>query len=293
MATGMQTGMRSGMSPLSPKGGGNLFDKILQMFNNLDSKQKITGIALIGGFLFLIIIFNFLNKSSAYVELYPNNLSPLEIQEITVKLSQMNVDYKLNETGNRIFISPGNKIRTKTQLAMQGYPRRPVMPQEEKGGGIATKTKEEIDALKQARLEGELIEEIRSIEGIADAYVKVVIPDKDSFSEDATPAKAAVMLRLQPNFKLSPNQVAGIIHLVSYAVPNLDPLNVKIVGDDGRPILANENIIKGGKEIGMLTSNQQEVQANIENRLKKNIQDSLDSILGENKYTVGLSVEMD
>jgi flagellar M-ring protein FliF len=94
-----------------------------------------------------------------------------------------------------------------------------------------------------------------------------------------------VVLKLRAGKWLSPNQVNGIIHLVSSSVPRLLPENVTVVDSDGK-------LLSGPKEqsnFGAPSSDQLEYQAKVERTLENRVKSMLEQALGPDKAIVRLS----
>ncbi|HTY12839.1 MAG TPA: flagellar M-ring protein FliF C-terminal domain-containing protein, partial [Candidatus Omnitrophota bacterium] len=90
-------------------------------------------------------------------------------------------------------------------------------------------------------ISGELSRNIRRISGVEDARVQIVIPETQLFQATKSPVTAAVLLKITPGFKLKSEQIAGIVHLTSSSVENLQPENVTVVDETGN-ILSQKGV---------------------------------------------------
>ena len=117
-------------------------------------------------------------------------------------------------------------------------------------------------------LEGELTETVRQVEGVADAYIKLAIPEQTYFRDDSRPTTATVLVKLEPSAKLTREQIAGIVHLVSFSVPELAPENVKIVDTMGMDLTAQ---LPQGPDGSQVSGTQQETKLAIEKELTKKV----------------------
>ena len=81
-------------------------------------------------------------------------------------------------------------------------------------------------------LEGELVRSILTIDGVQAARVHLVMPERRLFVAREQQASASVVLKLRNPAGFSPREVAGIVHLVSAAVPNLHRDRVSVVSTD-------------------------------------------------------------
>jgi flagellar M-ring protein FliF len=296
MATGIQTGVRTGSAPLPTgarpaPGAGSAYGKVLQTFQNLTMKQRIIGGAVIGVIIIAAIFISWHGKATAFVPLYDQKLSPTDVKSISMKLTEMNVEYSVGEGATVIMVSPSVRNKAKIQLASYGLPLRPLAKTEE--GGMTPKTAEDKKYDRIQQLEGDLTESIRQIEGVADAYVKIVRPEQDYFNDQNKPTTAAVMVRLQPNARLNVSQIKGIVHLVAFSVEGLDPKNVKVVDTKGFILSDNPTIADKDTDPGAMTSQQQDKKVAFERNLQTKVQGMLDEVLGPNKAKVVVNATLD
>ena len=126
---------------------------------------------------------------------------------------------------------------------------------------------------------------------MADAYVRLGLPEKTLFDDGAEGAKAAVMLKMKPGAQLNRDQITGIVNLVAYSVPDLKAENVKIVDTNGRDL--TEGIPLNGGELGMAPSTQLEYKQNLEKNLKDKIEQQLSTVLGAQKFSAQVTAEVD
>lgn len=295
--TGMQTGMRTGSAPLPTgarpgPGGGTPLAKVTQFFQGMSPKQKIIGGVVLAVIIIGAISFSMYSKASAFVPLYDTKLAPSDVKEITMKLTEMNIEYEVGEGASGIMVPPAVRNKARIQLASYGLPKRQIGKGGE-GDGLAPKTADDKRYERMQTLEGDLTESIRQVEGVADAYVKIVKPDTDYFNNDQKPTTAAVMLRLQPGGKLTNSQIKGIVHLVAFSVEGLKPENVKVLDTKGFILNENPAIAGNGDDPSVMTSQQQDKKVSFENQLKTKVQGMLDEVLGPNKAKVVVNATLD
>src|SRR4029079_10661720 len=84
----------------------------------------------------------------------------------------------------------------------------------------------------QRGLEGQIASTIGQIQGVSGAQVSLVLPEDQLFSQDQTPATAAVPLS-GSRTSLDPSAVRGIASLVFSSVKGLTPANVSITDASG------------------------------------------------------------
>jgi len=305
MATGMQTGRRptgaaparTGTAPAKGPGGG--LGNIMQKWNDLDGKMKTIIIVSVAVLVCVGIGFNLYSSSNKMIPLYSTTVSTADVQAMQTKLSQMGVKHEVAEGGTNIMVLPKDKSRTIMLLASQGLPSRPLVVTPAGGkeeGGLTPPTGDEKERKYLQQQTGDLVVTIRQIEGVSDAYLKIVPKPKSAWGEEKGQATASVLLRLAPGAKLSQGQINGIVHLIAYSIEGLDPANIKVMDTTGKILndkLGNEGTMTA--DGGAFTTKEMEAKKAEESRLQGKVKESLSKIFGgmEDKFDVQVSVEMD
>ncbi|MDP2808802.1 MAG: flagellar basal-body MS-ring/collar protein FliF [Rhodocyclaceae bacterium] len=161
------------------------------------------------------------------------NLSERDGGQIIAALEQQNVPHRVSEGGSAILVPAGQVHDVRLRLASQGLPKGGLVGfevMETQKLGIS-QFAEQINY--QRALEGELARSIQSLAAVKGARVHLAIPKQTAFLRDDQKPTASVLVALQAGRTLEPNQVAGIIHLVSSSVPQLNPVYVSVIDQDG------------------------------------------------------------
>lgn len=98
-------------------------------------------------------------------------------------------------------------------------------------------------------LSGELARSVGEIEGVIEARVHLVLPDKGIFGARETGGKAAsaaVIIRLKPGAVFTPAQVDAIAWLVAAGAPELKPADVTVVDTAGRLLAGGSGVLASG-----------------------------------------------
>lgn len=213
---------------------GNI-SSIFEAINRLDARQKLIGMVgvallvafVVGGYLWA--------KEPVYSVLFAN-LSERDGGEIVTTLQQQNVPYQISDNGNAILVPSSMVHDVRLRLASQGLPKGGLVGfelMENQKLGIS-QFAEQINY--QRGLEGELARSIQSLGAVQGARVHLAIPKQTAFLRDEQKPTASVLVALRPGRVLEASQVAGIVHLVSSSVPELNPANVSVVDQDGNLI---------------------------------------------------------
>ncbi|HKD22640.1 MAG TPA: flagellar basal-body MS-ring/collar protein FliF [Rhizomicrobium sp.] len=213
-------------------------------------------------------------------------LEPRDAAAVTAKLDAMSVKYEAKGDGGTILVPSDQVTKLRMELASEHLPSAGV------GYEIFDKTDSFgttafVQNINQLRaLEGELARSIQTIDGIDEARVHLVIPERQIFSRDAQSPSASVILRTRST--LGRGQVAAIQHLVAAAAAGLSPARVAIVDDHG-------NLLAGGEEKtgAEATAADQEGQTtDFEDRLRQRIESIVASVVGPGHVRVQVAADM-
>ena len=138
----------------------------------------------------------------------------------------------------------------------------------------------------QRALEGQIASTIGQIQGVSGAQVSLVLPEDQLFSQDQTPATAAVLLSGSAT-SLDPSAVRGIASLVSSSVKGLKPANVSITDASGTLLWPNSDSSAGSGGANKLTA-----QARYNTQLQGSLDAMLVQTLGADKARVQVSSDL-
>lgn len=295
MATGIQTGMRTGSrlatgrGPAAGPGGGGPLGKIGELWGKLSPKVKILlfvviGLAITGGLTYSVI-----SAANKPIELYPTKMSATDVDEVSKKLTDLGIEHKVAITGDSIMIHPNDRSRAQIELSKYGLPRHEVMTKAPEAG-MGTTTESQQRAMSQRILEGQITETLRQFDGVADAYVKLAIPEMTYFKDDQRSVTAMVMLKLTPGNKMNRSQIAAVMHLVAASVPDLKPENVRIVDKEGTDLTA---MVPNTEDGAIGAMNPDELRMKDQDEKQAKVQAALDRVLGPGRSVATVNVEFD
>jgi len=214
------------------------------------------------------------------------NLSDRDGGAIIAQLSQMNIPYK-NADGGTLLVPQDRVHEARLKLASQGLPKGSVVGfeiMESQKFGV-TQFQEQVNY--QRALEGELARSIQALAPVAGARVHLALPKQSGFLRDKQPPTASVLVQVHPGKALDRQQVAGVVHLVSSSVPELNPKNVSIVDQHGN-LLASERQGAAGLDAAQL-----DYVARIEADTIKRIEDILEPIMGRGNVRAQVTADVD
>src|SRR5213593_4730281 len=126
--------------------------------------------------------------------LLTTGLDPAQAGKVTAALDQKGIRYELRNNGTALAVDKARTAQARVALAEQGLPGTT-------GPGFELFDKQKLGTSDfqqkvtyQRALEGEIATTIGQVQGVGGATVSLVLPEDQLFSEDQTPATAAVLL---------------------------------------------------------------------------------------------------
>lgn len=264
-------------STLQPAGGG--------VFARMSPRTR--GMLLLGAAaLAAVVAAAWLWSASPSYRVLFSNLSDRDGGAIIAQLSQMNIPYR-NADGGTILVPQDKVHEARLKLASQGLPKGSVVGfeiMETQRFGV-TQFQEQVNY--QRALEGELARSIQTLAPVAGSRVHLALPKQSGFLRDKQPPTASVLLQVHPGKSLDRQQVAGIVHLVSSSVPELNPKNVSIVDQHGN-LLASERSGAAGLDAAQL-----DYVGRIEAETIRRIEDILEPIMGRGNVRAQVTADVD
>lgn len=264
----------------------DVISNVATSFAGLPAGKKVAFMAAFALVLACLVVLS-LQTGRPDFEVLFSKLASEDMGEIVVKLKEKKVNYKVTAGGTAILVPSKDVFELRIQLASVGIPRGSGV-----GFEIFDKTTlgmtEFVQKLNLRRaITGELTRTITSLDTVESARVHIAAPEKSIFLEEKKETTASVVLKLRG--QITQGQVQGIVHLVASSVEGLSPEGVTIVDIRG-------NILAGGKEqntVAQLSLNQFSFQQNIEKTLENRIKTMLGDVLGPEKISAKVSVDMD
>lgn len=259
----------------------------MQQMRNL-GPAKLAAMGGVAFGLIAFIIFFATRFSTPAMELLYGSLSATDSREIVQQLEKTGVPFRTAENGTQILVAADQVTSIRMQMAEQGLPS---------GGSIGYELFDTMDALGTTNfvqninlvraLEGELSRTVKAIEGVQNARVHLVMPQREMFSREMQEPTSSVYIKMRSG-RLSENQVSAIQHLIAAAVPKLKPNNISIVDERGTLLSrAYEN------DAQMVAQQQDESRNKLERKLASSIVTLVESSLGPGKVRAEVRAEMD
>src|SRR3954454_14079388 len=204
--------------------------------NTTPKGKAIMAASAIGVLVLMFVMFKVASAPSYTTML--TGLNPAETGKITAALDTAGVGYRIDNNGTALSVDKGKVAPARIALAEQRLPSKGQ-------AGFELFNKQKLGASDfqqkvtyQRALEGQIASTIGQVQGVAGAQVSLVLPEDQLFSEEQSPATAAVLLSGSAT-NLDPSAVRGIASLVSSSVKGLKPQNVSITDSTGTLLWPN------------------------------------------------------
>jgi len=228
------------------------------------------------------------NASQGEFRVLYGNLSDKDGGAVVAQLSQMNVPYRV-APGGAILVPAGQVPDLRLKMATAGLPKGSVSGYELMDTARFGQTQFQERLTFQRGLEGELTRSITSLAAVQNARVHLALPNQNGFFREQQKPSASVLLSLHPGRSLDRAQVAGIVHLVSSSVPELDPKAVSVLDQSGALLTGSADAVRpGGLDAGQLQYLNQ-----IETGYAKRIFELLEPIVGHDNLRATVAADVD
>jgi flagellar M-ring protein FliF len=236
-----------------------------------------------------LLIFLVISGAKPQMALLYSDMDPQATEQIADQLASRGVDYSMSNDRTRISVPQDMVSQLRLEFAEQGL-----------GGGVLgydifdrdeslgqSSFTQEINRLRA--LEGELSRTVASIDNVRGARVHIVMPRRELFTRDPQAATASIVLKMRGATRLDRTQVNAIQHLVSTAVPQLDPGRITVIDDRGTLLHGGGDPEDGTVGADMIA----DMQTGYESRLSGKVTEMLERVVGIGKARVEVTAEMD
>jgi len=269
-------------------------DQIFKFINNLNSGQRAV---IIGGFsilfLFLIGLLVYSNVKSNEEKLnytIGTNLTKNQVMLASNELDSSAIPYIVIGSGNNLTIKTNkeniNKAKLKLVTSDAGISKHTGWEIFDKSSLGTTNFENKVKYLRA--LEGELGRSLESLSGVISASVKIGIPKESVFTQKKVPPSASAVLTLREGTALTQKQIQGIKNFIASAIPKLSPENIKLINQNGTLLENSQDDLDNLKYI-----QHEKYKTKLERDYESKIRELLYPVLGENRMSAKVSIELD
>jgi flagellar M-ring protein FliF len=262
-------------------------NQIRELWARLTLRQKISlGLALLvmGGGIYWFVRDR---KERDYKPLF-TQIAPEDAGQVTTKLKEKAIEYKISEDGNSILVRSANLAELRMEMAAAGFPRSGRIGFEifDKTNFALTEFAEQVNY--QRAMEGELERTINTLREVEHARVHLTFAKNSLFVENRQPAKASVVLKLKSGHRLPASAVQAITFMLSSAVEGLAPEQVSLIDHNGVLLNRPKKSLTADEEMPEMLL---EYRQKLERDLLAKVNQTLGPLLGEDKFRAGITVD--
>jgi flagellar M-ring protein FliF len=260
----------------------------LAAFTAMPGKAKLMLGAGVAGLAAVVVALALWGQKGDYKVLYAN-LSEKDGGAIIAQLSQMNIPYRHADGGNAILVPAAQVHDARLKLASAGLPKGSVVGFELMDNARFGQTQFQERLTFQRGLEGELTRSIGALGSVQAARVHLALPNQNGFFREQQKPSASVLLTLHPGRTLDRSQIAGIVHLVSASVPELNPKAVSVLDQTGA-LLSGPSEAATGQG---LDAQQLQYVAQVEASYVKRVIEILEPVVGRDNLRATVAADID
>jgi flagellar M-ring protein FliF len=263
-------------------------DQLKKLFGALSSRQKIMlllAVALVAAGVPLLTRWQ---HERAFRPLF-TGMSPEDGAAVVQKLKEGGTEHRLADNGSTVLVPVEKVDEARLDLAGAGLPKTGRIGFEifDKTNIGLTDFSEHVNYRRA--LEGELERTMKALNEIEQARVHISFPKDSVFLDSREAAKASVLVSLRPGAGLTPQNVRAITNLVASAVEGLSPESVSVVDMQGNLLNRPHKPADGTDSAeGIL-----EYKHQVEKDLTAKVEATLEPLLGEGNFRVGISADCD
>ncbi len=263
-------------------------DQIKKLFASLSMAQKIGLAVVLVAIAAGVPLFTRWQHERDFKPLF-TNMAPEDAAAVVQKLKEGGVEHRLTENGTTVLVAAEKVDDARLDLAGAGLPKSGRIGFElfDKTNLGVTDFGEKVNYCRA--LEGELERSIKAINAIESARVHITFPKDSVFLDSREPAKASVLVKLRAGASLQPQNVIAISNLVGSAVEGLSPDAVSVVDMRGNLLSKRRKSGDGADSEDALLDYRHQVEKD----LTAKVEATLDPLLGEARFRVGVSADCD
>jgi flagellar M-ring protein FliF len=264
-------------------------DQLKKLYGSLSRQQLITiavVVALVGGGLAAFLHWN---KERGFKPLF-TGMSSEDAGAIVQKLKESGTEFRLAANGSSVLVPEARVDELRLEMSGAGLPKTGRVGFElfDKNNLGITDFTEHVNYRRA--LEGELERSIKTVNSIEQARVHLTFPKESVFLDFREPAKASVLVSTRPGSHLTGQNVQAISNLVASAVEGLAPDAVSILDMQGNLLNRPRKHSTDGNEPSEASL---DYKHQIEKDLATKVESTLEPLLGEGHFRVGVSADCD
>lgn len=270
-------------------------ESLLQLFKNLNTKQKKVFVIATGAFIFVVSLFitGALLTSDNYVshkrELAIVNQS--DFQKVYNAFQKSDIEIETSNKNGKVLIEVSDDDFKKAHLKISTLD---ISSSKLLGWKLFEESKlgkssfdNNVNYIRA--LEEELQMSINIIDGVINSKVKISLPKETLFIDRLSEPKASVIIELKPGRALNRKQITGIKNFIANSIEKLTVNNVELINSNGISLEVTED---GG--LYSMAQEQMKYKNDVEQKLKDKILMNLSPVVGGlANITAEISIDFD
>ncbi len=231
-----------------------------------------------------MVLVGWMATADVYVSVLDNDRRD-RVQATAAQLEELGIPYRVIGGGTGLEVPEQYQGRA-FRLAQDAKtaPSTEALP--ESSGFMTPRQQEQHDKFQKQQRLGQ---HIAAIQGVNRARVELVLADDSSFFAEETPARAAVVLELDPGHAWGTENVRSVVALLKNSVDGLDAEQISIVDDAGRLLYEGNRGGAGGGLDSALMARKRALESDLEGKVYDHLVRRLGSAMN---FTVSANVEL-
>lgn len=246
----------------------------------------IAAILLVGGGLYSLVHWN---HEHGFKPLF-TGMAPEDAATIVQKLKESGTEYRLDANGTAVLVPEAKVDELRLEMAGAGLPKTGRIGFElfDKNNLGVTDFTEKVNYRRA--LEGELERSIKALNVVDQARVHITFPKDSVFLDFRESAKASVLISTRGRVRMPTQNVQAVANLVASAVEGLSPDAVSVLDMQGNLLNRPRKHTDEGSEPSEAAL---DYKHQIERDLVGKVQSTLEPLLGENRFRIGVTADCD
>ncbi|WP_257275898.1 MULTISPECIES: flagellar basal-body MS-ring/collar protein FliF [unclassified Endozoicomonas] len=237
----------------------------------------------------LMSVFWLWSQSPDYQPLYGNQ-ELYDVASVVNVLEQNSIAYKIHPASGQVMVDVGRLSDARMQLAVSGVQARTPEGLETLDGQEIG-TSQFVENVRYRRgLEGELAQTIISLKPVRNARIHLALPKQSSFIRKQGKPSASVFVDLFPGYRLSNEQIEGIVNLVAASVTNMNRSDVSVIDQSGK--LLSSDVLLGNSVLSE-ASKQLDFKRQVEAHFQQRISALLEPLVGSVNFRAQVTANVD
>lgn len=211
-----------------------------------------------------------------------------QIGEATQRLDEAGIEYRFERGGTLITVPDNDVAQARVMLASEGLTGslgRPGFELFDQPSWGMTDFTQRVNYRRA--LEGELERTIGNMRGVESAQVHLALSENSFLNRSDRTGTASVVLRLTFAARGDDSVVGGIQSLVANAVERLEPENVMVLDDSGRPLSSPDSDVGARR-----TGRQLQVRREIEEYLARKAEALVERMVGPGNAVIRVAAQL-